>query len=122
MCDHLYKHNLLSDQQWGFRSGRSTVTALLSTISAWHSELDAERDICAVFFYYRKAFNSVPHLPLIEKLEAFNLDPVIIVWINNYLFGRSQNVVVEGETSGRCLYYQEFHKVWFWALFCSASM
>ena len=21
MCDHLYKHNLLSDQQWGFRPG-----------------------------------------------------------------------------------------------------
>ena len=53
------------------------------------------------FFDYRKAFNSVPHLPLIEKLEVFNFDQVIIVWINNYLFGKSQNVVVDGETSGK---------------------
>ena len=99
MYDHLVKHNLLSDRQWGFRSGRSTVTALLSTISAWHSALDSGHDICAVFFDFRKAFDSVPHLPLIEKLEALNFDPVLIVWIRNYLFGRSQNVAVDGETS-----------------------
>ena len=99
MCDHLNRFNLLSDQQWGFRPGRSTVTALLSTISDWHSELDNGHDICAVFFDYRKAFDSVPHWPLIEKLEALNFDPVIIVWITNYLFGRSQKVVVNGETS-----------------------
>ena len=30
MYEHLYNHHLLSDSQWGFRSGRSTVTALLS--------------------------------------------------------------------------------------------
>ena len=99
MCDHIAEHNLLSDQQWGFRSGRSTVTALLSTISSWHSELDSGHNLCAVFFDFRKAFDSVPYLPLIKKLEALNFDPLITVWIYDYLFSRTQNVVVGGETS-----------------------
>lgn len=70
--DHLVEHNLLSDHQLRFRAGRSTVAALLSTILAWHEELDDGNDICAVFFDYCKAFDSVPHLPLIKKLVDLN--------------------------------------------------
>ena len=67
--NHLVNNNQLSDSQWGFHSGRSTVCALLSVTHDWFAELECGREICAVFFDYCKAFNSVPHLPLLEKLE-----------------------------------------------------
>ena len=51
--NYLDDNCLLSDNQWGFRTGRSTVSALLSTLSTWLAELDAGRDICTVFFDYR---------------------------------------------------------------------
>ena len=97
--DHLTYHSLLSDHQWGFRPGRSTTSALLSTLSDWHDELDHGNDICAVFFDYRKAFDSVPHLPLVEKLMDFFLDPSIVTWITSYLCDRMQSVVIDGESS-----------------------
>ena len=49
IADHLDETHLLSDCQWGFRAGRSTVGALLATTSHWFSLLEAGEEICAVF-------------------------------------------------------------------------
>ena len=89
----------LVNMQWGFRAGRSTVSALLSTATHWFELLDAGKDIYAVFFDYRKAFDTVPHRPLLKKLVALNLKGHVIHWIADYLTSRTQQVVVEGETS-----------------------
>ena len=59
-------HGAISDQQWGFRVGQSTVSALLSTTSDWFSLLDAGQSVGTVLFDYQKAFDSVPHYPLLE--------------------------------------------------------
>ena len=76
MYEHLANQQELSDSQWGFRSGRSTVTALLSVTQEWLSTLEHGHELCAVFFdlIYRKAFDSVPHRPLLEKLESLGFD------------------------------------------------
>ena len=89
----------LSAQQWGFRSGRSTVSALLSVTHDWHATLEQGQEACAVFFDYQKAFDSVPHRPLLSKLESLQLDNVILKWLTDYLSGRSQFVVVSGAKS-----------------------
>ena len=51
------------------------------------------------FFDYRKAFDSVPHLPLLEKLESLDFNIYIQKWITDYLTIRSQIVVVNGKSS-----------------------
>lgn len=89
----------LSDVQWGFRAGRSTTSALLSTTSHWFELLEEGKDICAVFFDYRKAFDSVPHWPLLRKLISLNVNQFLIQWIADYLTSRTQQVVIEGESS-----------------------
>ena len=89
----------LVDTQWGFRAGRSTISALLSTVTHWLEILDTGMDICAVFFDYRKAFDSMPHRPLLEKLIALDMNRHVIQWIADYLTSRIQQVVVEGEIS-----------------------
>ena len=99
MYEHLSNHHLLSDSQWGFRSGRSTVTALLSVTKEWLSALEYGQEVCAVFFDYRKAFDSVPHLPLLKKLENLGFNDHILHWVSGYLASRSQSVVVNGESS-----------------------
>ena len=68
----------LVDTQWGFRAGRSTISALLSTVTHWFEILDAGMDICTVFFDYRKAFDTMPHQPLLEKLVALDLNRHVI--------------------------------------------
>ena len=99
MYEHLSNHHLLSDSQWGFRSGRSTVTVLLSVTKEWFSALEYVQEVCAVLFDYRKAFDSVCLLPLLKKWENLGFNDHILHWVSGYLASRSQSVVVNGESS-----------------------
>ena len=96
---HLQINHPLSAFQWGFLEGRSTVTALLHITDQWFQALETGNDICTVFFDFRKAFDSVPHSPLMTKLSSLELPLNIYYWINNYLSNRSQAVVVNGSQS-----------------------
>ena len=42
----------------------------------------------AVFFDLQKAFDSVPHGPLIDKLIFLNVPTVLVSWISSYLYNR----------------------------------
>ena len=99
ITQHLNVHHPISNSQWGFTAGRSTIGALLSTTHDWFKLLEEGKDICAVFLDYRKAFDSVPHRPLIEKLKGVGLNPHIIAWLSDYLTSRKQRVVVDGSIS-----------------------
>ena len=76
-----------------------TVGALLATTSHWFSLLEEGNEICAVFYDYRKAFDSVPHRPLLNKLKSLDVSCHILRWVADYLTSRSQCVVVEGDNS-----------------------
>ena len=97
--DHLQSLNFISDKQWGFQEGRSTVTALIKCTDDWLKELEVGNDICAVFFYFRKAFDLVPHEPHFQKLSSLNLDDCILNWLHDYLCNRLQAVIVDGDES-----------------------
>ena len=99
VIDHLLRNHPLSTVQWGFLEGRSTVTALLHVTDQWFQALENGYDICAIFFDFHKAFDSVPHKPLMTKISSLNLDEHISTWINNYLANRRQVVVVNGAES-----------------------
>ena len=99
VMDHLHNHHPLAESQWGFQSGKSTVAALLTTTHSWLTTLEEGKEIGAVFFDLQKAFDSVPHQCLIEKLRQTGLTEHIISWILNYLTCREQRVVVNGKSS-----------------------
>ena len=52
-----------------------------------------------MFFDVKKVFDSVPHLPLLEKLNEIGLNACIVRWIQSYLTDREQFVVVDGSAS-----------------------
>ena len=56
ITSHLETHHPLSTSQWGFQSGRSTVTALLETTHNWFQFMDAGKEVGAVFFRSTKGF------------------------------------------------------------------
>ena len=51
------------------------------------------------FFYFKKAFDKVPHGKLIIKLKSYGLDEDIICWIREFLSDRVQRVVLDGAFS-----------------------
>ena len=99
VATHLELYHPLSNAQWGFQTGKSTTTALLSTTHEWLTALEQRKEVSAVFFDLKKAFDSVPHKELMSKLQQLSLDSHVLHWISNYLTCRCQKVVVSGETS-----------------------
>ena len=99
VLDHLESVSPLVSQQWGFRSKRSTVSALLDAVNNWQQSLDEGKEICAIFFDLRKAFDSVPHRTLLEKMKHLGYNEHVLKWMFSYLCNRKQYVVLNGKQS-----------------------
>jgi len=72
---------------------------LLTATDSWHKALEEGSDVCAVFLDLSKAFDKVPHRPLMDKLASLHVDPYVLRWLSDYLCQRSQCVAVNGEIS-----------------------
>ena len=99
---HLINNNLLSCEQFGFVSGRNTITQLLVTINDWLSDLDNNIPVDACYMDFRKAFDAVPHQRLINKLIGYNISGPILNWITSFLTNRKQYVKINNSMS-ECL-------------------
>ena len=90
----------LSDCQHGFVNGRSCTTQLLDCVGEWTRQLDEGNAVDVIFLDFAKAFDSVAHQRLLKKLEGYGVRGNVHGWIRDFLKGRRQRVVVNGEASG----------------------
>ena len=72
-------------EQYGFCGGRSCTTQLLNTINDWLSYLDNNIPVDAVYLDFRKAFDTVPHERLLNKLHADGIRYKLLLWVKNFL-------------------------------------
>ena len=49
---------------------------------------------------FQKAFDSVPHQRLIQKLISFGVHGKVLRWIKDFLWNRTQQVALNGKISG----------------------
>ena len=99
--EHLQIHNLYSNNQWGFRKGRSTETLLISMTERWRAALDDNKIVGAIFIDFRKAFDTISHELLPLKLQAVGIMGDSYNWILDYLKDRSQFTTANGSSSSR---------------------
>ena len=96
---HLEQHHILTDHQHGFRAKRSTETQLIQTIHDISKSLDKKKSVDMAILDFTKAFDKVPHKRLIHKLKHYGITGPISSWINSFLTGRTQQVVINGSKS-----------------------
>ena len=99
LMEHLVCNNLLSDYQHGFIRGRSCTTQLLQCLDTWTELLDNNQPFDAIYLDFAKAFDSVPHIRLINKIKSYGIDEKTTSWIKCFLNNRRQRVVVNGTKS-----------------------
>ena len=92
ILDQLNNCTSLSTSQHGFIKGRSCATNLLSAFEYWTNWLDQGYGVDIIYLDYRKAFDSVDHTKLIEKLQNCNVDSKLIKWIAAFLQDRKMKV------------------------------
>ena len=91
--------NLISDAQHGFVRGKSCTGQLLSVLHRISENLDLGKQTDIVYLDIAKAFDTVDHQLLLKNLCRFGLAGNTLKWFRNYLSGRQQRVVLNGETS-----------------------
>ena len=93
---YLTDNSIIKSSQHGFLKGRSTTTALLSYANEIHKSLDKNMCVDTAYFDFSKAFDSVRHDFLIEKLMNIGIHGSLLKWIIDYFSNRTQIVNVNG--------------------------
>ena len=99
MTAYLYTRGFYNSCQHRFVKGQSTLTNLLETLDTWTRLLDEGFGIDVIYLDYRKAFDTVPHQRLLEKIRGLRLDGKLLAWIGNFLKQRKMRVFVQGSFS-----------------------
>lgn len=94
ITEYLEKFNLLGKNQHGFRRGKSVVTAVTSFIESIIESVDKGRHTTGIFMDLSKAFDSVKHTILLQKLKDLGLSKTSLNWFQSYLSNRTQYVEI----------------------------
>ncbi|RMB93702.1 hypothetical protein DUI87_29932 [Hirundo rustica rustica] len=89
----------LRPSQHGFRRGRSCLTNLNSFYDQVTHLVEAGRAVDVVYLDFSKAFDTVSHSTLLDKLAARGFDRSTLCWVRNWLDGQAQRVVVNSAAS-----------------------
>ena len=100
LYNFLLEHNILYQNQFGFRKNNSIVFALAQITEMIKVSIDNRKFGCGIFVDLRKAFDTVNHEILLNKLEHYGVRESILKWFQSYLFDRKQFVSFNGESSG----------------------
>ena len=96
----LNENNLITEQQYGFRSNHSTELATLTLTDTIMYELDNSHMPCAIFLDLSKEFDTLNYRILLRKLKYYGLGNVAYNLIENYLTNRQQFVKLGNVTAG----------------------
>ena len=96
---YLLKYDLLDPYQSAYKKNHSTFTALLKITDDILDSIDDSNITLLIFLDFSKAFDTVNHRILIEKLKILGFQNDTCQWINSYLSNRYQQVVVGEEKS-----------------------
>ena len=101
LISYLEQNKLLNARQYGFRANRSTELAAIDFVDNIRSYANDGKLVGAVFVDLSKAFDTVSHSTLLEKMQNYGILENELEWFRNYLFQRDQTVCFNGEKSQR---------------------
>ena len=93
------KHNLLYRNQFGFRANHSPNLALILLMDKISGALERGDYVLGLFLDFSKAFDTVNHEILFEKLSAYGVVGTSLDWFKSYLYRRKQYVEYNGSKS-----------------------
>ena len=83
-------NNILSDHQYGFRKNSSTTYLINDLMDSLYDYKDTNLTPSLLFLDIKKAFDTVDHGLLIEKLKFYGVNGTVILWIESFLSDRYQ--------------------------------
>ena len=99
LYDFLQNKNILTDNQFGFRKKYSTSLAIFNLTESVLKEMEKGNFCIGLFMDLSKAFDTIDHHILLNKLEYYGVRGIALQWFCSYLHQRKQYVMVNGVKS-----------------------
>ena len=95
LVDFLEEKEIIHKSQFGFQKGKSTQHALLRFSNMLYDNLQNGKSILSIFIDFSKAFDTVPHDILLNKLFHYGIRGKVLDWFTDYLSNRYQFTTCE---------------------------
>ena len=103
---HLHENELLDDKQGSFRPNHSTVDTIVKFSENLYKNINQGQTTIDVYIDLRKAFDTVNHKFLLDKLYLLGVRGTNFMWLENYLQDRTQctlaNNIISAELDIKC--------------------
>jgi hypothetical protein len=97
--DYFTKNNLFYDSQYGFRKLHSTEFACIEMLDRIVTQLDEGKLPITIYLDLSKAFDTINHGILLQKLKYYGFSDIPLKWFQSYLNDRQQFVCFDGHLS-----------------------
>ena len=87
------KNDILNKYQFGFRNNHSTYMALVILLENLRNAFDNGEWAIGIFLDLQKAFDTVDHCILLDKLYMYGVHDTTLEWFSSYLSDRYQYAV-----------------------------
>ena len=99
LYSYMETNSLIHAAQSGFWPQHRTQDVLIRSVDDWRRALDKDEITGTIMIDLSKAFDSVDHQILLEKLETYGVKGGEKDWFREYLSGRRQQVTINGMKS-----------------------
>ena len=96
---YLEVNNILSENQYGFRKGLSTSTAIFDVLKNLHENWNDQNFSGCIFIDFARAFDTIDHQILAKKFDLYGLDTTSQKFLFEYMSCRKHNTTISGYKS-----------------------
>ena len=86
------KNNIIHPGQYGFLQGRSTEHAMLEITYRIMNAIENKKLTLGIFLDLSKAFDTISHPILLNKLHKYGIRGIALGWFRSYLTKRLQYI------------------------------
>ena len=105
----LTKHNILYDSQYGFRSKHSCEDAILELVGKVLQSRNEDKHCAGIFLDLSKAFDTLDHHLLLQKMEKYGIRGLTLDWFKSYLSNRT--ILAKITDQSNRIYYSKQHPI-----------
>lgn len=99
LYDFIIKHKIINNNQYGFIKNTGTESALDKVLNLIYTNIEKKEKVIATFIDLKKAFDTVDHKILLNKLKDYGIRGCALKLLESYLTDRKQCVRVNNVTS-----------------------